>query len=122
MKYFNPSSKREDRALQAWQILIGAAMNRQTLTYLLLSKKMFQKNAAGVLDKTLGHIAFYCADNDLPPLTTIVVGKSRGTPGLDIPLDPEEYDAAREEVYEFDWYDVYPPTASELLEAYKNNA
>ena len=121
MQRFNPSSKREERAAQAWQILIGAAMNRQTLTYKLLSIMMFQKEAAGVLDKTLGHIAFYCSDNSLPALTSIVVGKNRGTPGDEIPLETEEYDLAREGVYEFDWYDIYPPSANELLEAFNNN-
>ena len=121
MQKFNPSSKREERAVQAWQILVGAAMNRQTLTYKLLSLKMFQKEAAGVLDKTLGHIAFYCMDNNLPPLTTIVVGKNRGTPGHEIPIDPDDYDQAREDVYEFDWYNVYPPTDEELLESFNNH-
>jgi hypothetical protein len=120
MKKFNPSSKREERAVQAWQILVGAAMNRQTLTYKLLSVMMFQKEASGVLDKTLGHIAFYCDDNGLPALTSIVVGKSRGTPGHDIPLDSERFDQAREEVYDFDWYDIYPPAAEELLYSFKN--
>ena len=80
MQQFNPSSSHPLRALQAWQILIGAAMNRQTLTYLGLSQKMYKKNAQGVLDKILGHVAFYCDDNDLPALTSIVVGKGRGTP------------------------------------------
>jgi hypothetical protein len=122
LKRFNPSSKREERAVQAWQILVGAAMNRQTLTYKLLSIKMFQKEASGVLDKTLGHIAFYCEDNDLPALTAIVVGKNRGTPGHDIPLDSEKFDRSREEVYECDWYDIYPPTAVELLHAFKEHA
>ena len=120
MKKFNPKSKREERAVQAWQILVGAAMSRQTLTYKLLSHMMFRKDAAGVLDKTLGHIAFYCIDNELPPLTSIVVGKNRGTPGPEIPVDPKDYDQSRENVYEFDWYNIYPPTAKELLESFNN--
>ncbi|KJZ12301.1 hypothetical protein TW85_16040 [Marinomonas sp. S3726] len=107
--------------MQAWQILVGAAMNRQTLTYKLLSIKMFQKEASGVLDKTLGHIAFYCDDYNLPALTSIVVGKKRGTPGHDIPLNSERFDQAREEVYDFDWYDIYPPSAKELLQSFKSN-
>lgn len=82
---------------------------------------MFQKQASGVLDKTLGHIAFYCDDHGLPPLTSIVVGKKRGTPGHDIPLEPEKYDQAREEVYDYDWYDIYPPTAEELLLSFNRN-
>ena len=34
MKNFNPSSKQSARAVQAWQILVGKAKNRQTVTYL----------------------------------------------------------------------------------------
>ena len=118
MKRFNPSSTHPDRALQAWQILIHGAMNRQTFTYKSLSILMYQKPAAGVLDKILGHIAFYCIENDIAPLTSIVVGKNRGTPGKDIPIDLSESDQERERVYETDWYDIYPPTASELKAAF----
>jgi hypothetical protein len=60
MKRFNPSSLHSDRAVQARQILVGKAMNRQTVTYLGLSNLMYRKDAAGVLDKILGHIAYFC--------------------------------------------------------------
>lgn len=119
MPQFNPSSKHPARALQAWIILVGAAMNRQTLTYEGLSVKMFQRKAAGVLDKILGHVAFYCIEQGLPPLTSIVVGKGRGTPGQDIPLDPAALDGARERVYAYDWYDEIPPSQDELAAAMK---
>lgn len=119
MPQFNPSSKHPARALQAWIILVGAAMNRQTLTYESLSVKMYQRKAAGVLDKILGHIAFYCIEQDLPPLTSIVVGKGRGTPGQDIPLDMTALDGARERVYAYDWYDEVPPSTDELATAMK---
>ncbi|MBK7954398.1 MAG: hypothetical protein IPK02_10785 [Candidatus Accumulibacter sp.] len=117
MKKFNPSSKHPDRAVQAWQILVSAAMHRQTLTYEGLSVLMYQRKAAGVLDRVLGHIAFYCIENKLPALTSIVVGKNRGTPGEDIPLDPATLDAEREKVYSTDWYDIYPQSAEELHSA-----
>jgi hypothetical protein len=119
MPQFNPSSKHPARALQAWIILVGAAMNRQTLTYEGLSVKMFQRKAAGVLDKILGHVAFYCIEQGLPPLTSIVVGKGRGTPGQDIPLEPAALDSARERVYAYDWYDEIPPSQDELAAAMK---
>jgi len=115
---FNPSSKHPDRAVQAWQILVSAGMNRQSLTYKGLSLLMYNKNAAGVLDKILGHIAFYCIDNKLPPLTAIVVAKGRGTPGAEIPVDSKIMDKERERVYAKDWYDIYPPTADELHKSY----
>jgi hypothetical protein len=117
MPQFNPNSKHPARALQAWIILVGAAMNRQTLTYEGLSVKMYQKKAAGVLDKILGHVAFYCIQQGLPPLTSIVVGKGRGTPGQDIPLEAVALDGGRERVYAYDWYDEYPPTAEQLAAA-----
>ncbi|SRR6266849_587388 len=122
MKKFNPTSKNPVRAVQAWQILISRAMNRQTITYEGLSLLMYKKKAQGVLDKILGHIAYYCQDNELPPLTAIVVGKRRGTPGEDIPIDPTKFDSERERVYDYDWYDVYPPSEEELEQAFKAHA
>jgi len=121
MQRFNPTAKHPARAVQGWQILVSAAMHRQTLTYKGLSRLMYGRDAAGVLDKILGHIAFYCIDNDLPPLTSIVVGKGRGTPGQDIPIDRTKTDAERERVYSTDWYDVYPPTAEELAAAFSRH-
>jgi hypothetical protein len=96
-------------------------MNRQTLTYKKLAMLMYGRKAEGVLDKILGHIAYYCIDNKQPPLTSIVVGKGRGTPGRDIPIDFRKRDKEREKVYARDWYDVYPPSAEELHEAYLNH-
>jgi len=119
MKTFNPTSTHPDRAVQAWQILVGKAMSRQTVTYLGLSRLMYQKAAQGVLDKILGLIAFYCIDNELPALTSIVVGKGRGTPGSDIPVDVSQIDALREKVNEYDWFNVYPPTKDQLLVSYE---
>lgn len=117
MKKFNPSTTAPDRAVQAWQVLIGAAMNRQTFTYSGLATVMFKREASGVLSGILGRIAKYCDDNDLPQLNTIVVGKDRGTPGVDIPLDRDKIDATREKVYQYDWYDIYVPQAEELKES-----
>jgi hypothetical protein len=121
MRKFNPSASHSARALQAWQILISMASNRQTTTYENLSKLMFGKSAAGVLAQILGHVAFFCIDNDLPPLTSIVVGKWRGSPGEEIPLDPSKIDEQREQVYRYDWYNTYPPTENDLGKAYSRH-
>ncbi len=121
MHKFNPTSKHPDRAIQAWLILINAAMNRQTLTYEGLSQIMYQRKAQGVLDKILGHIAFYCIDEGLPPLTSIVVGKKRGSPGADIPINLAQFDTERERVYGTDWYDIFPPSSEELSAAFANH-
>lgn len=95
MKKFNPTSTHPVRARQVWKILTGAAMNRQTLTYLKLSELMYGKPAQGLLDKILGHVAFYCQDNDLPILTCIVVNQSTGIPGQDIPMPLAKLNAER---------------------------
>lgn len=120
-KSFNPSSPHPARAVQAWQILVGMAMRRQTTTYEGLSGLMYNKKAQGVLDRILGHIAFYCNDKGLPALTSIVVGKRRGTPGHDIPIDISVIDKEREKVYERDWYDIHPPSEAELKTAYEKH-
>jgi hypothetical protein len=65
VKTFNPTAEHPARAVQAWQILVGKAMNRQTVTYEGLSKLMYGKEAAGVLAGILGHIAFYCEDSNI---------------------------------------------------------
>jgi hypothetical protein len=108
--------------VQCWQILVGKAMNRQTVTYEGLSELMYRRHAAGVLSKILGHVAFYCIEQKLPALTAIVVGKGGGVPGDDIPLAPAQVDSEREAVYRFDWFDVYPPSADELAAAFANHA
>lgn len=94
-------------------------MNRQTVTYEGLSKLMYGKDAAGVLAGVLGHVAFYCKENNIPPLTTLVVGKWPGIPGHGLPLDPAKIDEEREKVYQHDWYNIYPPSEADLAAAYK---
>ena len=114
MASFNPTSTRAGRALQAWQILVGHAMRRQTLTYNMLGNLMFDHGGAGVLNEILGCVAFFCDDNECPPLTVIVVNQESGEPGLQIPVERDEIDLLREKVFSFDWYDVVPPSVEEL--------
>lgn len=118
---FNPSSHDPDRALQAWTILIGMAQRRESTTYELLSERMFRKPAAGVLARILGHVAFFCEDHGLPPLTVIVVNKGTGIPGTSIPIDLSAASELREKVYREDWYDIVPPSPDEFAVAYSNH-
>lgn len=97
---------------------MGKAMNRQTVTYEGLSKLMYGKEAAGVLAAILGHIAFFCRDKNIPPITALVIEKGLGKPGGGFPLDPARTDEERENVYRFDWYNIYPPSEAELAAAY----
>lgn len=117
VRTFNPSSEHPARAVQAWLILIALAHARQTITYSTLSKLMYQHAAPGVLAPILGHIAFYCNQYNLPALTSLIVGQGRGIPGSGIPVTGN-LDAEREKVYDFDWFDIYPPTEKQLADAY----
>ena len=109
-----------ERAAQVWQILVAAAMDRRTMTYLGLSELMYGRPASGVLDAILGHVAHFCNEHSLPPLTSIVVNKATGVPGDGIPI--ENLPNVREEVYDFDWFDILAPTPKQLKKSYERNA
>jgi hypothetical protein len=54
--------------MQVWQILVGAAHHRQTLTYGQVAKHL-EFEGAGVLSQILNCIMEYCKAKDFPPLT-----------------------------------------------------
>jgi putative restriction endonuclease len=102
----------ESRALQVYLILIGAARNRQILTYNVLAE-MLRFKGAGVFAGILGHVMFWCKDENLPALTSLVVNQDTGLPGDGL-ITPENANREREKVYQFDWYSVVPPTTQQL--------
>ncbi len=103
------------RAVQIWQILVGRAHNRQTITYLELARLMHYRGG-GILDRQLGHLYFYCEHNDLPVLSVLVVAKETGLPQGGVgDRDPN---VERERVFGYDWFGMHPPTAEELAETY----
>ena len=100
-----------ERAIQIHQILIGAAHNRQVLTYPILSK-MIGVPAQG-LAKHLDHLMRYCERTGLPPLTVLVVQTKSGRPGDGL-TTVEELHRDRERVFAHDWYRMKPLTVTEL--------
>ena len=115
-----PTGKKASiRALQAWQYLIGKAYNRQTIRYPDLAGLMEYKDNRP-LTPILGHIMFFCAENNLPPLTILVVNVD-GTPGAGFTdADPDDFHRERERVFNFDWCGLVPPTIEEFKQAWKN--
>lgn len=88
------------RALQAWQYLIGKAANRQIVQYEEL-RILMEYPTSNPLTPALGCIMFYCEQNDLPPLTLIVVNKS-GIPGEGFTAEQiQNYHQRREDVFNF---------------------
>lgn len=104
------------RALQIWQILISAAHNRQVLTYGLLAK-MVGYGGGGVFAAQLGHIAFYCEQQKLPPLTCLVTNEKTGHPGSGMPI--HDSISRREEVFAYDWFGWVPPDPDDLHKAFE---
>ena len=108
------------RALQVYLILIGAAKNRQTLTYGALAD-MLGFQGAGVLAHILGHIMYWCHEESLPSLTSLVVNKESGLPGPGLSA-PADVNSERERIYEYDWYGIVPPTMEQLEAAYSRGS
>jgi putative restriction endonuclease len=108
------------RALQAWQYLIGKAVNRQIVQYEEL-RILMEYPTSNPLTPILGCIMNYCEQHDLPPLTLIVVNKS-GIPGEGFTAEKnEDYHQRREDVFNFSWFKLVPPTVEELNLARKNS-
>ncbi len=100
-----------ERAVQIWQVLVGAAYTRQTLTYRLLGDRIGV--GANLLASPLGLVARYCDVKMLPPLTVLVVRQGDGRPGEGFTW-ATDLDGAREAVYDCAWYQLRPPGASDF--------
>lgn len=111
-EFFADHNGREHRAVQAWRILISLAHNRQTATYEQMSEIMnygIGRNVKNALDP----IFRYCEQNALPPLTALVVLKYEGVPGSSFVEEYPDFPKVQAQVYNYDWYAVYPPTAGQ---------
>jgi putative restriction endonuclease len=106
------------RALQIWQILIGKAYNRQTVTYGQLAD-MIGYAGAGTLGQNLDYLLCYCQIYQLPPITNLVVNKDTGLPGEGPGFVLAQLHADRERVYQFNWYGLVPPTPEEFAATHK---
>src|SRR5271169_6874991 len=102
------------RALQLWSVLVLAAMTRTVLTYEEVHALTGLPNNSGDF---LGHIHFYCVQNNLPLLPTLVVGIHTGRPsfpeynGLEIPVEHRR-------CFDHDWMGHGVPTPDQLESAY----
>jgi hypothetical protein len=110
------------KAVQTWLILISKAVNRQTIRYSELAEKLGYENPLFPLNKILGHIMFFCKQNNIPPLTIIVVNQD-GIPGeglITVELNNiNEFLRTLESVFNFEWFNCLPPTAGEFHRAWK---
>lgn len=103
---------RPARAMQVWQILIAAAHERRTLTYGDVAD-LLGFEGAGVLAQILGLIMTYCKNEQLPPLTVLVVRQETGLPGEGL-TTVEDLPRDREAVYRYAWYARFPVQISDF--------
>lgn len=94
--------KLDERAAQFWSLLALAARNQQVFSYRTV------ESLTGVprfgMANILGQIQNHCRDNNLPPLTCIVVAEDTGLPkegftGAKI----EDIFREQSRVFVFDW-------------------
>src|SRR6185369_16247459 len=110
--------KEAHRALQAYQILICSATNRQQQTYGRVAKIM-DFGGSGVLADILGHITYWCLDEGLPILPVIVSNNQTGRPGFaPMLLNDVALGANLAKVFSFPWFRIVPPTPLELSAVY----
>ena len=106
---------RAERAQQLWSILALAATSRQVLTYAMIARLI------GVVRPSLGDflrpIQQYCTENQLPPLTALVVSEQTGLPGEGF-IAAADVPAAQMLVFRHRWLEANAPTAEQLEAAY----
>ena len=107
---------RSERALQIWQVLLGLAHNRQTITYETLAELIGMGNISIGLNQPLTLLMNYCQQNNLPPLTILVVQKHSGIPGQGL-TTIEDLNKDREDVFNYDWFKLKPLQFSDLEDA-----
>ena len=103
------------RALQIWSLLVNAAKDRRIYTYGELAKALGM-SGAGVMGTFLGPIMYYCQEQDLPPLTVLVVNKDTGLPGEGL-TTLENVNLDREKVFACKWFQREPPETGDFEEA-----
>jgi hypothetical protein len=111
----------EDRAMQFWSVLVLAARNQRLLSYTDMEALTgIPRQAMGTF---LGPVASYCIHENLPQLTSIVVGVETGRPGDFYPgSDDVHADQAR--AFVFDWfaYSKEHRPNPEIFAAYKTKS
>ena len=101
----------EEKAQLAWQVLTGAARNRQILTYEHVARRIGM--ATPGMGNVLEPIMRYCVERGVPPLTVLVVQKGTGVPGPGLTTS-SDFDSDREAVFIHNWDAQVPPSAAEF--------
>lgn len=109
---------RYQRASQIWSLLVCAARERKTYTYGKIAD-ILGFGGAGTMAPILGCIMWFCDENELPPLTVLVVNQDTGLPGDGL-ITAKNVNEKREEAFNFDWFGKEPPQNADFESVDKN--
>ncbi len=113
----NPSTMTyPQRALQLWSLLSLAALTRTIPSYEEAANLTGLPNNCA---HALGHIYYYCAQRDLPLLTSLVVDKHTGRRNADVLYDSIEIPTEHRRCFAYDWLKHGVPSLQELEDAYE---
>ena len=105
--------------MQIWSILVFAAKNQKLISYVALGKLI------GVPQQGIGQLLFpilyYCQQNKLPPLTSIVISHVTGLPGDGFPLGVNVTES-QSRAFVYDWQSVESPNADQFQAAFERHA
>ena len=102
----------QGRAIKLWQVLIGRASNRQTITYGELAATIGNEVPPPAVGSYLDLVAAFCRSNGMPDITVLTVNKETGRPskeesGVDVYREQEN-------VYDHSWYALPSPTPEDF--------
>lgn len=116
---------RFQRASQIWPMLVWAAQGRKIYIYREVAEVLGMPRAWRQIGKFLHPIMLYCRENDLPPLTVLVVNKATSIPGVGLTtageLTLERVKMEQERVFGHDWSRSAPPTPEEFARTESNS-
>ena len=101
------------RTLRTYLILIWCAKKGETITYLELGR-LTREHQLNVSRIHLDPIYNYCEANGLPRLAVLGVNQRTRVPGDGYPGPRGTIDVDRAAVYEYDWWNIAPPTIAQL--------
>lgn len=92
----------------AWPILVSSALRKDTIIYEDLARSLGYEGAQ-VTRHALGPLQDYCLERDLPPLTSIVIGKKSRLPGAGFIAGDGNLSDVHSRVFAFAWKTITRP-------------
>lgn len=104
---------------KCWQILVAYAGMGKPITYGQLAELVGMGQTGNTITKNgVVYVMAYCQKHKgaMPALNAIVCNRSDAAPGEQIPNRQSMFD-----VFDFDWYDVIPPTPEQFEAAWQEH-